>query len=106
VKFFCLLLSLYVVLLSARPCCADNDCRENTAAVKKEQAGKNALPEKTCPGCSPFFSCGACAGFVIAKPVTHNLRLIAENKAVTYAPYQQPNLKEVAQAIWQPPQLS
>src|ERR1700754_992131 len=75
VKFLCLLLSLCVVLLSARPCCADNDCRENTSTVKKEQAGKNSSQEKTCPGCSPFFSCGSCAGFVVTKPVTHNLRL-------------------------------
>jgi len=106
VKLLCLLLSLFVVLLSARPCCADNDCRENALAVKKELAGKNTSPEKTCPGCSPFFSCGSCVGFIVSKPVTHNLRPIAENMDVSYKPYQQPNLKEIAQAIWQPPQLS
>ncbi|MEN0053415.1 MAG: hypothetical protein AAGC65_07085 [Mucilaginibacter sp.] len=105
-KLLCLLLSLFVVLLSARPCCADNDCRVNASAVKKDQVSKNTSPEKTCPGCSPFFSCGSCAGFVVTKRVTHNLKLIAEHRVVTYAPYQQPNLKEVAQAIWQPPQLS
>jgi hypothetical protein len=95
---------MYVVLLSARPCCADN-CRENSTVAKKELSGKNNSQEKTCPGCSPFFSCGTCAGFVVTKPVTHNLPLIAESRVITYAPYQQPNLKEIAQAIWQPPQL-
>ncbi|RYE27036.1 MAG: TonB-dependent receptor [Sphingobacteriaceae bacterium] len=103
-KFLCLLFSFYVVLLSVKPCCADRECQEKSS-LKKELAGKTPSKEKECQGCSPFFSCGSCVGFIIAKPITHTLAFVAENTVRSYAPYEQPNLKEISLAIWQPPQL-
>lgn len=104
VKFLCLLISFYVVLLSAKPCCADRECQEQSS-VKKEQARKTSSKEKECQGCSPFFSCGSCVGFIVAKPVTHTLAFVAENEVRSYAPYEQAGFKEISLAIWQPPQL-
>jgi len=93
-----------VILLSAKPCCSDKDCGEQVS-VKKELAGKTSPKEKECQGCSPFFSCGSCVGFIVSKPVTHTLAFVAEIAVRSYVGYLQPNLKEISLAIWQPPQL-
>ncbi|MCS3733583.1 hypothetical protein [Mucilaginibacter dorajii] len=99
-KLFCLFLAVFVIMLSAKPCCADNDCRLKQAD-KKEQGSK----EKDCAGCSPFFICGACVGFVVAKPVALHIKRVAETPEKTHFFYQLPFVKQVSLAIWQPPQL-
>ena len=103
-KFLCLLFSFYVILLSAKPCCADRECQEQSTP-KKEPAQKKST-EKECQGCSPFYSCGNCAGFIVAKSITPTSALVSENVMQAYAPYQQPGIKEICLAIWQPPRLS
>ena len=104
-KLLCLILSVYVIMLSTRPCCADNDCQGKELS-KKELAGKSPIKEKECPGCSPFFTCGSCVGFVIAKPFRLDLKLVAETQVKIYADYNQPYVQQVSLSIWQPPQLS
>jgi hypothetical protein len=104
VKLLCLILSVYVIMLSTRPCCADNDCRGKDIS-KKESAGKSPIKEKECPGCSPFFTCGTCVGFIITKSLMLDLKLIAEAPAKFYARYQQSYVHRVSLSIWQPPQL-
>jgi predicted metal-binding protein len=103
VKILCLILSFYVVLLSIKPCCADNDC--NDAALQKEQAG-NRPHKKECSGCSPFFTCGSCVGFIVTKPLAIALAQAAEVPFKHCTAYQQPCIPAVSLAIWQPPQLS
>lgn len=105
VKIICLLLSVYVLLLSARPCCADDACSSKSLNVK-EPASKTSLPEKECAGCSPFFSCGSCAGFVIGKPVMNPVLFVVLIPVKHYGAYKQPYIKEIALTIWQPPKLS
>lgn len=105
VKFICLIFSFYVVLLSARPCCTHRE-GEGKVFIKKEQTAKPARKAKECQGCSPFFSCGSCLGFVVAKPFTQTMGFVAEKPLISYPPYQQPNLKEITLSIWQPPQIS
>jgi len=92
-------------MLSTRPCCADNDCQGKELA-KNEVTGKSPIKEKECPGCSPFFTCGTCVGFVIAKPLMLDLKLVPETSAKIYSRYQQPHFQQVSLSIWQPPQLS
>ncbi|WP_374950906.1 hypothetical protein [Mucilaginibacter sp.] len=72
--------------------------------VKKEFAGKTSPVQKDCKGCSPFFSCGACAGFIITAPVVHLFTPVEQSIKHT-ASYQHPFLQQIALAIWQPPQL-
>jgi len=103
-RLLCFILSVYVIMLTVKPCCAD-DCRTEQT-TKTEQASKLPFKNKECPGCSPFFTCGTCVGFVVAKPFTLDLKLIAESPAKIYADYQQPHVKHVPLSIWQPPQLS
>jgi hypothetical protein len=104
-KLLCLVLSMYVMLLSANPCCADNDCQAKPA-TKKEAAGKSPIKEKECPSCSPFFTCGSCVGFTVAGIVTFNLAPQTATPVIKYYGYQQPALEEITLAIWQPPKIS
>lgn len=104
VKFFAIILSIYVLLLSAGPYCADSEC-EGEIAPKKELSDHKKPSEKHCEACSPFFKCGSCAGFILSKPVSSML-VIACKPVQRFAPYCQPNLKKITLAIWQPPQLS
>ena len=105
VKLLCLLLSFYVMLLSLKPCCSDNDCRDNKDVSKKELSRNASSKEKECQGCSPFFTCGSCVGFILAKPFTSSLKPIAETPAKIYGAYQQPYVQQVSLSIWQPPKL-
>ncbi|MEB0260258.1 MULTISPECIES: DUF6660 family protein [unclassified Mucilaginibacter] len=99
-KLLCILFLFIVVFLSVKPCCTDSNC---DAAVKTE---KNSTSKaKDCAGCSPFFSCGTCAGFTITKTTAITLPVNPVNAIQTYPVYQQPNIKDVVLAIWQPPQL-
>ncbi|WP_354432042.1 MULTISPECIES: DUF6660 family protein [unclassified Mucilaginibacter] len=99
-KLLCILFSFVVFFLSVKPCCTDSDC---DTGVKTEQgAASNA---KDCAGCSPFFSCGTCAGFTVAKTATITLPANSAKLMQSYPAYQQPNVKDVVLAIWQPPKL-
>jgi hypothetical protein len=102
VKIICLILSLYVIILSAKPCCTDNDC----VALAKEKTSKQAPNEKGCFGCSPFFTCGSCVGFVTGKPVVVSLPMIEESVVNEYAAYRQPRITKMSSSIWLPPKLS
>jgi len=105
VKIVCLILSLYVIVLSVKPCCADDNCRVRSASQK--QLSKNAASkEKECPGCSPFFTCGSCVGFVVSKPVTLGLPLAVETGVKYFADYRQPFIKKITFSIWLPPKIS
>nr|WP_294946244.1 DUF6660 family protein [uncultured Mucilaginibacter sp.] len=103
-KYLCFLFSVYVMLLSVRPCCAD-DCVARPI-VEKEIAGKNTPSDNDCRGCSPFFACGTCAGFTLANRVISMEHTTAEIVVEHNSAYKQPALKPVTLSIWQPPQLS
>jgi hypothetical protein len=103
VKYFCFVLSVFVIFLSVKPCCQDNDCYGKYAVEKRQQKDTN---NKDCQGCSPFFSCGTCSGFVVSKPVNIIAALIPEPQIEHFANYRQPFIKQVSLAIWQPPKLS
>jgi len=100
VKLLCLIITIYVTVLSIKPCCADNDCRD-----KKELAGKSPVKEKECLGCSSFFTCGTCTGFIVTKSFTPELNPFARSSNYTYADYPEPGLQQISLTIWQPPQL-
>jgi len=94
----------YVLLLSVRPCCADEVC---AATAKTEQASAKNSTSKPCADCSPLFSCGTCTGFVIAKTVAYSLSVTHSeiNSSAQLPVYLQPSVQEASQSIWQPPQL-
>lgn len=101
-KIICLILSLYVIILSAKPCCTDNNC----VALGKEKTSKQVPAGKDCLGCSPFFTCGSCVGFITGKAVVISLPVVIESITNEYAAYRQPRVIKVSSAIWLPPKLS
>jgi hypothetical protein len=103
-KLLCLIFSVMALMLSANPCCTDQDC-EREAVTLNPSAGKHAPKQDTCPGCSPFFSCGLCAGFILNKPAATLNQCVTEKPARGYPPYQHPAFHEITLAIWQPPKL-
>lgn len=60
---FCFLISVY-------PCCILDECESTFIEVTKE----NKTESNECGSCSPFISCGVCAGFVPnhqKKPISY-----------------------------------
>ena len=105
VKILCLILSVYVILLSTKPCCADNDCQAKLTA-KKELTSNKTANEKDCYGCSPFFTCGSCVGFIAARPFIISLPVITEDQIAYHNSYQQPHIETVILSLWLPPKIS
>ena len=105
VKFICLLLSVYVIVLSTKPCCADFDCRSKEA-TSKQLNHNSPVKEKECPGCSPFFTCGTCVGFIVSQQLTLQLPVSATAKMPFTIFYKQPAIEKVFLSIWLPPKIS
>lgn len=57
------LFSIMVIFLNAVPCCWDT-CDEGDATGHVEETSGTA------DACSPFLSCGSCAGFVLQEDFT------------------------------------
>ncbi|WP_120181565.1 hypothetical protein [Pelobium manganitolerans] len=95
VKYLTVIFSVYVLLLSAMPCNAKNDC-DNIKHHSKEQ---------TTNCCSPFFACNACAGFVFTKQnftLNHPVKPLEKR----CGEYHCNSVSEFQQSIWQPPKIS
>jgi hypothetical protein len=105
VKIVCLVLAIYVALLSVKPCCTDSYCQVKTP-VDNTTGGKLPVKQSDCAGCSPFFTCGSCSGFILNKPVLFELPIIAENSVQHNAFYRPPAIQQITLSIWQPPKLS
>ncbi|MFD0794915.1 hypothetical protein ACFQZX_14910 [Mucilaginibacter litoreus] len=103
-KLLCIIFSICIIMLSARPCCADKQCN-GEGVVKNDQSAGRSTEKDKCPGCSPFFSCGSCVGFIVNKQVIITNLLIEQHTEKLYLPYQEPSLPKVSLSIWQPPQL-
>ncbi|HVV06154.1 MAG TPA: hypothetical protein VHC96_18110 [Puia sp.] len=99
------LLPLYILLLSAIPCQADDGCCIDEA-ITTAAHHKNSLPDnKSSLPCSPFFACGACHGFIVPQagvmlqhkeiPSAPKLSLPASNTLPGFTTF-----------IWQPPRIS
>jgi hypothetical protein len=104
VKFLCLISAIFVLLLSAKPCCTDNECG-NKDQVTARVLTKSSPKEKECKGCSPFFACGSCSGFTVTRALNYALLLLPGKPVKHTNTYRQPYMEDVALAIWQPPQL-
>jgi hypothetical protein len=92
------------MMLSTKPCCTD-DCQSGVVS-KKELSGKSPVKENECPGCSPFFTCGSCVGFIVCKPLTIVFPVVAEKPTTYHTSYQQPYIEKITLSIWLPPKIS
>lgn len=107
-KYLSLILSVYILVLTVRPCCDDNTCTDDSN--KTEQLVNNHNPdndhqdEDHQSSCSPFNTCGNCIGFTL-QTVNFSLSdetVLVENNDSTY---HHTFLSQFYIAIWQPPKI-
>ncbi|MBS1936129.1 MAG: hypothetical protein JST96_19170 [Bacteroidetes bacterium] len=101
-KIFLYIFSLYILLLSAIPCCAIGNC--NDSKLNKSEQQKDAGKNDACGNCSPFATCGNCTGF------TAKVSIIIMNKPqqVTRGVFvhcPDDPLEMYIPSFWQPPRL-
>ena len=95
-----LILSFYLILLAAVPCCTVDTCPED----KTEQAAEHEKGDDDCGNCSPFFSCEGCATVSISYPSVQ-LEIASLKEPAVYAVYIQTTLPDINFDFWQPPKL-
>ncbi len=103
-KVFCFVLSLYILSLTAVPCCADDDCNE--AVTTEQSAHDNEKHE--CSNCSPFMNCGSCVGFTFnafEPPLFKSIISVLRESTFIFST--DPNaFSDFSSKIWQPPRLA
>lgn len=100
------LLAFYLILLSAIPCCALDNCADDKTdlSVNKELASNQEEENGDCNNCSPFFSCEGCATATIAFEPT-SLEIFPIKISSVYTGYVQTAISEVEYDFWQPPKF-
>ncbi|MDR3047385.1 MAG: hypothetical protein LBU51_07220 [Bacteroidales bacterium] len=101
-KFLSILLSVFILSLSATPCCfaVDNHAEKEPVDVQFHQ--ENSSKDDCAGDCSPFCLCTTCAGFTV-EVVSSNV--IAEVQSFCFdlpVFYQQPYAVSLSNTIWQP----
>ncbi len=103
VKTIGFIFSVYFLLLSANPCCLEDACADE---IKPAQAGhcSQDQDEDDCNSCSPFFTCGACSGFVFSTAGLV-LKELTLSKANLVNVYKTQFIDDFVARIWQPPKV-
>ncbi|RPD38296.1 DUF6660 family protein [Chitinophaga barathri] len=106
-KWLMILFSLYILALSAVPCCGDDFCCEDEVmAFETGEAGHEEHDHnKPDAPCSPFFSCNTCHGVVVPDIDPAVTPGLTTEKSLRFY-YTEHFLSEYATAIWQPPQAA
>lgn len=100
VKVFAWIMAFYLLLLSAVPCCAFDDCPDD----KTEQTASHENGDDDCGNCSPFFSCEGCAVTGFVYPMLSFEQIISE-AAPVFGTYTSRLLHQTHGDFWQPPKL-
>ena len=98
-KFFCVILSIYIFSLLTAPCCSEGNCLEDPKLVQTDQDNHQ---DDDCNTCPPFFSCGTCSGFVYTLS-EFRLNVIASHRVEFTDSYKSPFAEGVIARIWEPP---
>jgi hypothetical protein len=98
VKAIAYILSVYLVLLTAIPCCAFDQCPDDKQMTEQHTAGD----EDDCGSCSPFFNCEGCATpMTYVQPVFANADIVVIKRV--YTDFIQPSIPDAHYDFWQPP---
>lgn len=100
------ILAFYLLLLSAVPCCAFDDCPDDKTELLAgaQQAGDHEQGDDDCGTCSPFFSCEGCAAATISyQPISFEFSF--PPVLLVHAVYLQSFLPSVEYEFWQPPKI-
>ena len=105
-KVICLILSVFVMLLSTVPCCDDDNCNDEIKTEQTSDSNNNHDDTGHCSStCSPFLTCGSCSGFVISffgVELQPSEILIEKNNK----PFKQGWITSFYADFWQPPKMS
>lgn len=94
------ILTFYILLLAAVPCCIIDECPDD----KTEQTNQHDTSDGDCGNCSPFFSCESCAAAtVVYEPFNFELMALSDKPA--FITYLQPFIPPTLFDFWQPPKL-
>ncbi len=102
-KFFTIIFSIYILVLSLAPCGDNVECGEHN---KTEKSHNNHKHENE--NCTPFCICACCGQPVTSKinyPVAQTI-LKPENFNNSKAIYTQTFISQFSATIWQPPKIS
>ncbi|SEW45040.1 hypothetical protein SAMN04488122_3408 [Chitinophaga arvensicola] len=98
-KWFLIIFSLYVVILSGIPC----DCQEDDYACNTTEPADHRKPD--CP-CSPFFACSTCHGVVLPDAGVKLTRPVYTPNQQVFHPYQENAVSQYPLPVFQPPRLA
>ena len=103
-KTICFILSFYVSVLLAAPCCVDDYCNDEIKTEQSSTEHQDQNDDNSCNNCSPFITCGTCAGFTFTI-ADYNFQPIncVQSKSILY---HQGFDKNYFAEIWQPPKIS
>ncbi|MFN0201863.1 MAG: hypothetical protein ACKVTZ_10095 [Bacteroidia bacterium] len=100
-KYLSLLLAIYVLLLTATPNCAEDNCFQEQTSEQSQ----NPQNEKDCSDCcSPFMRCKTCFGFtfpIISFPVRFTFTYSDKKVSI----YKEISTSDFFSSIWQPPEM-
>jgi hypothetical protein len=102
-RICCFILSIYVLVLSAIPCCSEDNCVDET---KTAQSNEHAQEEdRGCDGsCSPFLTCGNCVGFTVSNVTLTFKAYKGFIQPIRLLPFYKNKLENTfISKIWQPP---
>ncbi len=100
------ILSLYLLILSAVPCCAFDSCPDDKVELSSNKAPDTGHEDGDgdCGNCSPFFSCEGCAtATVAADPI--QFEIVSTDLLAIYAGYIENSLPQIEYEFWQPPKI-
>ncbi len=104
VKFFTVIFSVYILVLSLSPCIDDDDCIKHNN--NKTEQTHNKQDNKT-ENCSPFCICSCCAHIISVfseKTEVCKLNLVLFTKILINR--NETFISEPYFSIWHPPQIS
>ncbi len=101
VKIFTFIFTFYILLLSTVPCCAVDNCNDQTEQSKSNDTHKH---NDDCKNCSPFALCGNCADFTIT---TNSIQLGTPQQLSdpAFPYYKQIYFPRYISSFWQPPKI-
>lgn len=94
-------LSFYLLLLTAVPCCVQDDCSADTAI---SQNTDQQQPEEERSNCSPFFVCGSCTGFTLNE-ISFHVTVYAQPDDQKFPGWINLYYPSYISAFWQPPRI-
>jgi hypothetical protein len=101
-KIFTFILSFYILFLSAVPCCAFDNCKDEAQRTQKANQHEH---NDGCKNCSPFNQCGNCVGFTFSSNAfqVHKPQQLTQQKSSVIT---QSITSKYFSSFWQPPRLS